>query len=139
MKAVVLYSSIILATFAFQESKAQVHVDINIGQPAYVVPAPVEARYYYLPDVEAYYYVPQKVYYYQNRGRWISSRRLPGYRNYNVYNVRHIVVNEPRPYLRHNYYHSRYNNRSEYREYRHKDRGHGRENKGHTHRGRGRH
>ncbi|WP_374164902.1 hypothetical protein [Arcticibacter sp. MXS-1] len=137
MKKVIFYSSILLAAFLSTESKAQVHVDVNIGQPAYVAPVR-ETRYYYLPDAEAYYYVPKKVYYYRHRGDWVRSAYLPGYRNYNVYNVRHVVVNEERPYLRHDYYRSRYNIRDNYYVERVNYK-HGKWKKSHTHRGRGRH
>lgn len=138
MKKVIFYSSIILAVCSVAESKAQVRVDVNVGRPVYVVPAPVPVSYYYLPDIEAYYYVPQKIYYYRDRGQWVSNRRLPGYRSYNVYNVRHIQVHEERPYLRHNYYRSRYHAGPGH----HGERGHhgpGKWKKPHTHRGRGRH
>lgn len=141
MKPIIFLSSIFLGTLIFGESKAQVHIDVNIGRPVYVSPAPVAVSYYYLPDVEAYYYVPQKVYYYRNHGYWVSSRHLPGYRNYNVYSVRHIAVNGHKPYLRHDYYRSKYHvQRASYTE--HNYSGSKYQNgwkNSHTHRGRGRH
>ncbi|MGX5690986.1 hypothetical protein [Arcticibacter tournemirensis] len=141
MKTIILYSSVVLASFAFSESKAQVHVDVNIGRPVYVNPAPVAVSYYYLPDAEAYYYVPTRVFYYQNRGHWVSSRHLPGYHNYNIYNVRHIAINEHRPYHRHDYYRSKYNVRHSSYVYRDRPehRHSGKFKKSRTHRGRGHH
>lgn len=141
MRTVILYSSIILASLAFSESKAQIHLDVNIGRPVYINPAPAAVSYYYLPDAEAYYYVPKRVYYYRNGGHWVSSRHLPGYHNYKINNVRHIAINEHRPYNRHEYYRSRYNVRQS--SYLYQDRAgykHPRKfKKSHTHRGRGHH
>lgn len=140
MKTYLFYNSLVLTfiVLGIGRSSAQVHVSVNIGQPAYASPAPVEVRYYYLPEVEAYYCVPQRVYYYRDRGRWTSGRYLPGYRNYNVYNVRRIEINESRPYLRHDYYRSRYRGRIAYVEHGYpgyKGRGWDK----HTHKDRGRH
>lgn len=99
MKKITFTLAILFTLITAGTVKAQVSVNVNIGQPAY----------YYMPDVGAYYHTTERVYYYQDRGRWVHRSHLPGrYRNYNVYNVRHIEVHEPRPYLRHHYYRDRY-------------------------------
>ncbi|EOR95782.1 hypothetical protein ADIARSV_1095 [Arcticibacter svalbardensis MN12-7] len=105
-----------------------------------------------MPDQNAYYNVSERSYYYEYGGRWIHSSYLPGrYRSYNVYNVRHIEVNEPRPYLRHSYYRERYSksnnyhvvNRggghSSYDRDRHDDRGNGHDKGGNHGNGHGKH
>jgi hypothetical protein len=112
MKRILFLSALIAGSLSFNAAKAQigVHLNVNLGpRPVYVAPAPVVDDYYYLPDAEAYYSVPEHVYYYQNEGRWISSPRLVGrYRDYDYSRMRHYVINEPRPYLRNDYYRSRY-------------------------------
>ncbi|MGI4021098.1 MAG: hypothetical protein ACRYFA_06300 [Janthinobacterium lividum] len=114
MKKILFLSALIAGSLSFNAAKAQigVHLNVNLGpRPVYVEPAPVVDDYYYLPDAEAYYSVPEQVYYYENQGRWISSPRLVGrYRDYDYSRMRHYVINEPRPYLRNDYYRSRYNN-----------------------------
>lgn len=114
MKKLIFLSALIAGSLSINVAKAQIgiHLNVNLGQrPVYVEPAPVVDDYYYLPDAEAYYSVPEHVYYYQNEGRWISSPRLAGrYRDYDYSRMRHYVVNEPRPYLRNDYYRARYSN-----------------------------
>ncbi|RYE28201.1 MAG: hypothetical protein EOP42_17550 [Sphingobacteriaceae bacterium] len=114
MKKILFLSALIAGSLSFNAAKAQigVHLNVNLGsRPVYVASAPVVDDYYYLPDAEAYYSVPERVYYYQNEGRWVSGPRLVGrYQDYDYSRMRHYVVNEPRPYLRNDYYRSRYNN-----------------------------
>jgi hypothetical protein len=99
--------TLLVLVIGIKKSNAQVHVDINVGtRPVYVAPVPVrEVSYYYLPDDDVYYYVPEKRYYYQYEGRWVSA---PRYRNCNVYSSRRVAVYESRPYIRHEYYRSKY-------------------------------
>ncbi|MVN22937.1 hypothetical protein [Mucilaginibacter arboris] len=112
MKKLLFLSALIAGSLSFNAAKAQigVHLNVNLGpRPVYVEPAPVVNDYYYLPDAEAYYSVPEHVYYYQNEGRWVSSPRLVGrYHDYDYSRMRHYAVNEPRPYLRNEYYRARY-------------------------------
>lgn len=114
MKKLLFLSALIAGSLSFGSANAQigVHLNVNLGpRPVYVAPAPVADDYYYLPDADAYYSVPEHVYYYQNAGRWISGPRLIGrYRDYDYSRMRHYVINEPRPYLRNDYYRSRYSN-----------------------------
>jgi len=110
MKKIIAVSALFFGMTAVTESKAQVHVNVNIGPPP-VYAAPVRTvSYYYYPDIQAYYYIPAKRYYYKHRGRWISASYLPGYPpGHRVYRTRHIAVYEPKPYLKHSYYYSKYN------------------------------
>jgi len=114
MKKLLFLSALIAGSLSFNAAKAQigVHLNVNLGpRPVYVEPAPVVDNYYYLPDAEAYYSVPEHVYYYQYGGRWISSPRLVGrYRDYDYSRMRHYAINEPRPYLRNDFYRARYSN-----------------------------
>ena len=66
--------------------------------------------YYYLPDVNAYYNVNEQCYYYYDGDNWISAAYLPGeYRDYDWRNCRRFEVRASRPYLRNEFYRSRYN------------------------------
>jgi hypothetical protein len=102
----VLFSSGLLCTTAF----SQVTLRVNIArQPIWGPVGYDHVDYYYLPDIEAYYYVPSHKYIYMDNGRWISRYNLPSrYKNYDVYNSRRVVINESKPYLRHNDFKARY-------------------------------
>lgn len=115
MKKLIFLSALIISSFFVKTADAQigVHFNINLGpRPVYapIPPPPVVDDYYYLPDAEAYYSVPEHVYYYQNEGRWISSPRLVGrFHDYDYSRMRHFAINEPRPYLRNDYYRNHFN------------------------------
>ncbi len=113
MKKLIFLSALITSSFFVKNADAQVgvHFNINLGaRRVYApVPPPVVDNYYYLPEAEAYYSVPEHVYYYQNEGRWITSPHLAGrFYDYDYSRLRHYAINEPRPYLRNDYYRSRY-------------------------------
>jgi hypothetical protein len=92
--------------------KAQISVRLGFGISSQPVWGPVgydEAQYYYLPDIDTYYYVPQHKFYFQERGRWISSTRLPSrYRDYDLYSGYKVVLNEDRPYMHDQEYREKY-------------------------------
>jgi len=65
--------------------------------------------YYYLPDMDMYYYVPHHKYIYWENGHWLSRSGLPPrYKNYDMYNARKVVINEPKPYLHNETYRVKY-------------------------------
>ena len=76
--------------------QAQVSVSVTLPTPPPWGPVGYsEARYYYLPDVEAYYDVPSSMFIYYNRGAWIHRAYLPGrYRNYDLYNGYKVVMTD---------------------------------------------
>lgn len=95
------------------------HVYVPAPQPVVVqdepvydddnVPADYNDDYYYLPEVEAYYCVPRHCYYYNDGSSWVSAAYLPGaYRNYNWRTAVRYEVRAPRPYMRHDFYRSRW-------------------------------
>ena len=115
MKKLLFLSALIAGSLTIHTADAQVgiHLNLNLGPRLVYAPAPqpVEDEYYYLPDAEAYYSMPEHVYYYQDEGRWVSAPRLEGrFHDYDYSRMRHFAVNEPRPYLRNNYYRERYHN-----------------------------
>ncbi|WPU96769.1 hypothetical protein SNE25_14690 [Mucilaginibacter sabulilitoris] len=127
MKKLIILSAIAMgAVFYTNNASAQIsiHLGVNIPVHRVYVPAPrpvvVEEApvyddadygddYYYLPEVEAYYSVPNHCYYYNNGSAWISAAYLPGaYRDYNWRTAVRYEVRASRPYLRHDFYRSRW-------------------------------
>jgi hypothetical protein len=92
------------------ESVAQVSVGFNIGlQPIWGPTGYDYVDYYYLPDIDMYYDVPGHHWVYFDGSSWIESPVLPErYRDLDLYGVHKIVINEPRPWLRHNEYREKY-------------------------------
>ena len=112
MKKLVLLIVICICGLMSQTSFAQISFRANIAlQPLWGPVGYDHVEYIYLPEIEAYYYVPTHMYYYMENGRWVNRTYLTGrYRNYDLYNARKIVINEQRPYLRHQQYRTRYAN-----------------------------
>jgi hypothetical protein len=126
MKKLILLSMLVIGAMAVIPAKAQVNLSINIGsQPQWGPSGYNHVDYYYLPDVQSYYYVPTRKFIYYSGNDWVHSSYLPGrYRNYDLYRGRKVVINSPRPYLRHNNYRTRYVSNN----YRYRDNNYGRGN-----------
>lgn len=79
-------------------AQAQVSVNVNIGNPPQWGPVGYsEARYYYLPDVEAYYDIQTAMFIYYTGGAWIHRTYLPQrYRNYDLYSGYKVVMTDYR-------------------------------------------
>jgi len=111
MRKLLLMAAIGIASLAAAApAKAQVSLSINIGsQPQWGPTGYDHVDYYYLPEVESYYYVPTRQFVYLRNNRWIHARNLPSrYRNYDLYGGRKVVINSPRPWLRHHTYRTQY-------------------------------
>ncbi|MBB6128734.1 hypothetical protein [Mucilaginibacter lappiensis] len=126
MKKLIILSAI-AASGLFYTKTANAQISIHLGfnipvrQPEPVVvqetpvydddnvPADYNDDYYYLPEVEAYYCVPRHCYYYNDGSSWVSAAYLPGaYRNYNWRTAVRYEVHAPRPYMRNDFYRSRW-------------------------------
>ena len=108
MKKIMLGILLLGGLITAHETEAQINVNVGL-QPAWGPVGYQHVDYYYLPDIESYYYVPRKQFIHLNNGKWVYSAGLPSaYRNYNLYNGYKVVVNEPRPYLRHATYKVKY-------------------------------
>jgi len=96
---------------------AQIHVSFNINsQPQWGPDQYNYVEYYYLPELGIYYYAPGAQFIYPRGNQWITTRNLPyQYRHVNLYNTYKVVINEPRPHLRHTYYQSHYKTYKNYR------------------------
>ena len=116
MKKLILLLALCTFGLANESTFAQVTFRVNISsQPIWGPVGYDHVEYYYLPDIEAYYSVPRHRYYYMENGSWRSRANLPErYRNYDVYNSRKVVINESRPYLRHNEFKARYASSNEH-------------------------
>ena len=110
MKKLILLAALGIAAVSYQPANAQVNVSINIGsQPQWGPRGYNYVDYYYLPEVQSYYHVPTRRFIYLDRNKWVHRKSLPKmYRNYNLYQGRKIVINQPRPYLKHQQYQSNY-------------------------------
>lgn len=91
-------------------SRAQVSVNINIGvQPIWGPVGYNYVEYYYIPDIDVYYDVRQQQYVYFDNNVWITRRSLPPrYSSYNLYSGYKVVINDPRPWTRHQQYRTQY-------------------------------
>ena len=96
--------------FNFARAQVSVNVSFNVNaQPEWGPAGYDQVNYYYMPDIETYYYVPRHQFVYLNAGRWVFATSLPERcRNYDLYRGYKVVINEPRPYLHHDEYRSRY-------------------------------
>ncbi len=110
MKRIILSTAILILLVFSIPTKAQVSVNINIGsQPLWGLAGYDHVDYYYIPAIDAYYDVSTGQYIFLNNGRWVFNRNLPpAYSNFNLYNAYKVVVNQPKPYLHHNIYVSKY-------------------------------
>lgn len=111
MKKLVLFAAVLMVSlFSINNAKAQVSLNINIGQQPVWGPTGYDhVDYYYFPDIDAYYYVPTGQYIYANGGRWVWVNSLPAqYGNFDLYRSYKVVINKPRPYLQNNIYVNQY-------------------------------
>lgn len=110
MKKSLLLFALILTSFMYEAADAQVNIGINIGNQPVWGPAGYDyAQYYYFPDIDVYYNVPEREFVYFDGRNWVSDYALPAfYGNFDLYNSYKVVINENNPYLRNDYWHSRY-------------------------------
>ena len=116
MKRVLIAVLIGVASMSSINAKAQISINVNIGQqPAWGPTGYDHVDYYYLPDVDAYYYVPGQQYVYQENNAWVWRNSLPSrYSGYDLYNGYKVVMNTPKPYLSHQNHITQY---SKYKNY----------------------
>ncbi len=105
--------SVALFVMSTSTGTAQIGFSLNIhAQPLWGPTNYDHVEYYYMPEYGIYYYAPGAQFVYQVGSRWTYSSRLPyKYRNVNLYSTYKVVVNESKPYLRHDYYANRYSSR----------------------------
>jgi len=94
-------------------AQGQISVNLHLGTaPAWGPRGYDNARYYYLPDVEAYYDVNTAMFIYLSGNSWIRRSYLPSrYRGYDLYHGRKVVMSNyhgSSPYYNHNAYRAKY-------------------------------
>jgi hypothetical protein len=99
--------------FIASSMQGQISVSLHLGNPPQWGPVGYsEARYYYLPDVEAYYDIQSSRFIYLSGGTWVHRTYLPSrYRNYDLYNGYKVVMTDYRgnsPYRYHKQYKQKY-------------------------------
>jgi hypothetical protein len=110
MKKLFFYIAITLLGFCFYAANAQSRVNISI-QPVWGPVGYNYVDYYYMPDIETYYYVPNRQYIYLDNGVWITTSSMPArYSSYDIYHMHKVVINQPKPYLKHKTYYAKYVN-----------------------------
>ncbi len=117
-KFIIVFALLIGLTSFVNTIEAQnINISINIGrQPAWGPVGYDYAGYYYFPDIDIYYDVNVGLFYYLDRGRWISARYLPyAYRNYDLYRLYKVVLNVNQPWR---YHHKHYRDYARYRGHR---------------------
>lgn len=99
-----------IASFNSTIEAQNINISINIGrQPAWGPVGYDYAGYYYFPDIDCYYDVNLQLFYYMNRGRWVSARYLPyAYRHYDLYNLYKVVLNGRDPWRQHHVHYRDY-------------------------------
>lgn len=111
MKKIIL-GLLLVTGFLIENADAQfrVGVSINIGdQPDWGPRGYDYAEYYYFPDIDMYYDIPHRQFIYFDNGVWEFSDGLPFYyRDFDLYHSYKVVINEPRPYLRDDFYKRQY-------------------------------
>ncbi|MFV0419260.1 MAG: hypothetical protein ACK5KT_11090 [Dysgonomonas sp.] len=87
-----------------------INISINVGrQPAWGPIGYDYVGYYYFPDIDIYYNVNLGMFYYPDRGRWVSVRYLPArYRHYDLYGLYKVVLNVNDPWRYHNMHYRDY-------------------------------
>jgi len=103
-------SAIVCMLLGSLNAQVKVHVNVNIGsQPAWGPAGYDYVDYYYLPDYDVFYYVPTHRFVIWDGGRWIFRASLPPrFGHVDFYSVHKVVINEDRPYLRHDFFRDKY-------------------------------
>lgn len=119
MKRILLATTLFTGSMIGTSAGAQVSVSVNanIGNQPLWGPAGYDyAQFYYLPDLDMYYDVQARQFVYPDRGRWVYTTSLPvNYRNYDLYGGYKVVINDQRPYMRHDVYRNQYKRFKNYR------------------------
>lgn len=96
----------VITFFIVSSMQGQLSVSLHLGTPPQWGPVGYsEARYYYLPDVEAYYDIQTSRFIYLSGGTWVHRSYLPSrYRNYDLYNGYKVVMTDYRGHRPYYYY-----------------------------------
>ncbi len=111
MKKSILLFALLLSGALYQTAGAQANVRINIGnQPVWGPVGYDYVDYYYFPEADVYYNVSRGQYVYFDSRNWVYTFSLPGRYQFDPYRAYKVVVNDPDPFRRNDYYRRRYSN-----------------------------
>ncbi len=102
---------LILCTGLFTVGPIQAQVSLNMNISAQALWGPVGydyVEYYYLPEIDVFYYVPTRQFICPNGYQWAFSPGLPPRYRVDLYSTYKVVVNQPKPYLHHEIYVTKY-------------------------------
>ena len=101
---------LIVVLFLSSAISAQVHINLNLGaQPIWGPTGYDYVENYYFPDIDAYYCVPQHLFFFYDRGRWISRASLPArFHDFDLYSSYKVVVNDRNPWRNPGMYRDKY-------------------------------
>jgi len=108
----IFFALLLVCGFFLQRADAQVRLGVNFNMGAQPDWGPYgydNAQFYYFPDIDIYYDVLNSEFVYFDGYDWRSSPYLPSmYNDFDLYGAYKVVINEPRPYLRADYYRRQY-------------------------------
>ncbi len=111
MKKIILglLASCLLLAASITPTKAQVSLNVTLGN-TWNPPAEYSGvKYYYFPDVDSYYYVPNHKFVYLINGEWVFRSNLPDrYRGYDIRRGYKVAVDRPQAYKYYNEDRARY-------------------------------
>jgi hypothetical protein len=107
-RSVLLIAALLLSSIAY--SQVRISLNLNLDrQPIWGPTGYDHVEYYYFPDIDTYYNVSQERFYSFERRRWTGTRGLPArHRGFDLYGAYKVVVNDPTPYRRGDYYRKTY-------------------------------
>ena len=74
---------------------AQNAKNIETSTPLFNPVTNCQLRYYYFPNLEAYFDTQKSIYYYKEKGEWITAEEIPdGYRGYSIYNKSTVYITD---------------------------------------------
>lgn len=80
-----------LLSIAAASAQTSVSVSPKLSDPV----TNCELRYYYFPNLEAYFDTKKNIYYYMDKGEWITASAIPnGYRGYSLYNKVRVAITD---------------------------------------------
>jgi hypothetical protein len=106
-KVIFLMSILCIAYSSTMQGQVKINVNVDL-QPQWGPALYDYAEYYFLPELGIYYSVPDHVFIYPEGHGWKFSRILPPRYHADLYSTYKVVLNEPKPYLRHDYYATHY-------------------------------
>jgi hypothetical protein len=108
MKKIIVFIVLCISGLMCHSLFAQNRVNI-VNQPIWGPVGYDYVDYYYIPEIDSYYNVPRREFIYMENGRWVNRSSLPRrYKGYDMYGASKYVINEPKPYLKHNQFKEKY-------------------------------